>query len=220
MAVMSPNALLTKRSKPILALSLVKPLRILLPRTRFLRHRIETASSSRGDGPPVWCKSSSLASGPSLAIWLRPYHQAPTSVGASFLRHCSVRPAIHLHANLHGSTSDCAFVPQPPISDIAINGGLRGEPASSKVSGSGQRPNGPAHPLGRGLFVPQDLRANGTSCPAHFSPDTHSSKKSIENNGLSPARHLQPRTRRPGDSHGCHHLDIRLRRLSGLWHGQ
>jgi hypothetical protein len=90
MAVMSPNALLTKRSKPILALSLVKPLRILLPRTRFLRHRIETASSSRGDGPQVWCKSSSLASGPSLAIWLRPYHQAPTSVGASFF--CAIAP--------------------------------------------------------------------------------------------------------------------------------
>ena len=40
MADMSADALLTKRSKPILALSLVKPLRILLPRTRFLRHRI------------------------------------------------------------------------------------------------------------------------------------------------------------------------------------
>jgi len=40
MAVMLTYALLTKRSKSILPLSLVKPLRILLPRTRFLRHRI------------------------------------------------------------------------------------------------------------------------------------------------------------------------------------
>ena len=40
MAVLLTYALWTKRSKPILALSLVKPLRILLPRTRFLRHRI------------------------------------------------------------------------------------------------------------------------------------------------------------------------------------
>ena len=75
----------------------------------------------------------------------------------------------------------------------------------------------PPIPSGGAFFVPQDLRANGTSCPADFSPDTHSSRKSSENNGLSPARHLQPRTRRPGDSHGCHHLDIHLCRLSGLW---
>ena len=60
------------------------PLQILLPWTRVSRHRIEAESSSLSDGPPVWCKSSSLARGPSLAIWLRPYHQAPTSVGASF----------------------------------------------------------------------------------------------------------------------------------------
>lgn len=91
--------------------------------------------------------------GPSLAIWLRPYHQAPTSVGASFFCGCPIWPSSQFHTNLHGSTSDCAFVPQAPISDIAFNGGVRGDPASSKVSGSGQRPNGPAHPLGRGLFV-------------------------------------------------------------------
>ena len=62
-AVMTCPALLTKRSKPILQLSLVKPLRILLPRTRFLRHRIEAESSSLGDGPPVWRISSSHAQG-------------------------------------------------------------------------------------------------------------------------------------------------------------
>jgi hypothetical protein len=50
MAVMLTYALLTKRSKPILPVSLVKPLRILLPRTRFLRHRILAVSSSLGLG--------------------------------------------------------------------------------------------------------------------------------------------------------------------------
>ena len=65
---------------------------------------------------------------------------------------CPAWPSSRLHTNLHGSTSDCAFVPQASISDIVTNGGHRGDPAPSKVSGSGQRPNGPAHPLGRGHF--------------------------------------------------------------------
>ena len=39
MAGMLTYVLLTKRSKSIRVMSLVKPLRILLPRTRFLRHR-------------------------------------------------------------------------------------------------------------------------------------------------------------------------------------
>ena len=39
MAGMLTYLLLTKRSKSIRVMSLVKPLRILLPRTRFLRHR-------------------------------------------------------------------------------------------------------------------------------------------------------------------------------------
>ena len=153
MAVMSPNALLTKRSNPILALSLVKPLRILLPRTRFLRHRIETASSSRGDGSPVWRISSSHAQGQNLRFGFGPIIRLQLRLEPLFFAHLPGTSSSHLHANLHGSTSHCAFVPQAPISDIAFNGGIRGESASSKVSGPGQRPNGPAHPLGRGLLI-------------------------------------------------------------------
>ncbi len=155
MAVMTPNALLTKRSKPILVLSLVKPLRILLPRTRFLRHRIETASSSRGDDPPVWCKSSSLAQDHHLRFGFGPIIRLQLRLEPLFFCASPIWPSSLFHTNLHGSTSDCAFVPQAPISDIAFNGRVRGDPASSKVSGFDQRPNGPAHPLGRGLFVYQ-----------------------------------------------------------------
>src|SRR5690606_33507076 len=145
-AGMSIHALLTKRSKTILALSLVKPLRILLPRTRFLRHRIGTESSSLGSGPTAWHKSSSLVPRPTLSIWLRPYHQAPTSVGASFFC-ASFSPA-----NLHGSTSDCAFVIGGPAKDSVPNSGVRG---AASLQGQRPRPttSGPAPPLGRGFFL-------------------------------------------------------------------
>ena len=64
MADMSAGALLTIRSKSICGSSLLKPLRILLPRTRFLRHRIKVVSSSLGLGPSVRRLSSSLAQNP------------------------------------------------------------------------------------------------------------------------------------------------------------
>jgi hypothetical protein len=57
--------------------------------------------------------------GPLLSIWLRPYHQAPTSVGASFFGHCRricmaafpiARLCRGLRSPITGTTSSAAFV--------------------------------------------------------------------------------------------------------------
>jgi hypothetical protein len=57
--------------------------------------------------------------GPLLSIWLRPYHQAPTSVGASFFGHCRricmaafpiARLCRGLRSPITGTTSSVAFV--------------------------------------------------------------------------------------------------------------
>jgi len=90
--------------------------------------------------------------GPKLAIWLRPYHQAPTSVGASFFR-VDGKAARSRHTNLHGSTSHCAFVLPPALLDIAPNGGVRGDTASSKVSGFAEGRTAPPIPSGGAIFV-------------------------------------------------------------------
>jgi len=55
-------------------------------------------------------------------------------------------------ANLHGSTSDCAFVSQPALLDIAFNGGVRGDTASSKVSGSADGRTAPPIPSGGAIL--------------------------------------------------------------------
>jgi hypothetical protein len=52
MADMSKAALLTIRSKSISRLVAARRLRILLPRTRFARHRVPAVSSSLGSDPP------------------------------------------------------------------------------------------------------------------------------------------------------------------------
>jgi hypothetical protein len=83
MAGMYATALLTKRSKSISLLVAGTPLRILLPRTRVRRHRTEAVSSSLGLGSPARCNPPPCTRA-LLSIWLRPYHKAPTSVGASF----------------------------------------------------------------------------------------------------------------------------------------
>ena len=158
-AHMNSSALLTKRSKSILALSLVKPLRILLPRTRFLRHRTLAESSSLGDGPPVWANPPPLL-GPLLAIWLRPYHKAPTSVGASFFA----------LAFLHGRPSDCAVAAPQGWEDIHLTAVLV-VPATSKVIGSaeGLRPR----PSPRaGLLCLHVLPGKSCRRP-HFRPTDH-----------------------------------------------
>ena len=83
MADMCKPALLTERSKPILALLLVTPLR---------SSSLGPASCNTGTGsyPPPSALFHRFGAfllpcaGPLTSIWLRPYHQAPTSVGASF----------------------------------------------------------------------------------------------------------------------------------------
>ena len=82
-----------------------------------------------------------------LQIWLRPYHWAPTSVGASFFARS---PAA---ANLHGSPSHCVIVSplesldSPPINSTAfVAPFLQGQTLRLMISG-------PCPPLGRGLFL-------------------------------------------------------------------
>jgi hypothetical protein len=114
-------ALLTKRSKPILALSLVKPLRILLPRTRFLRHRIWVVSSSLGPDPPGLAHILLPCAGPYLRFGFGPIIRLQLRLEPLFLPIGPTAERVRVSANLHGSLSHCAFVSRPVPSDNGVD---------------------------------------------------------------------------------------------------
>src|SRR5690606_18385705 len=101
-----------------------------------------------GLGPPGSAHLLLPCAGPLLRFGFGPIIGLQLRLEPLFLPICR-RPL----ANLHGSTSHCAFVSRPLSSDSHLDqtSGVRGA-APPRSDASADDPLGPAHPLGRGLF--------------------------------------------------------------------
>ena len=163
---MTSYALLTKRSKPILALSL---------RRRSVSSSLGPALPTSGLKPnpppsvlvhPVRRLSSSLAQDQNLRFGFGPIIRLQLRLEPLFLRICPHRYAPRrICMAAFPIVRLCRGSRRPIVASTAVFVVTR----PSKVSGFGRRPNGPAHPLGRGLFFSPTRR----NCPALFSAPPH-----------------------------------------------